>query len=83
MKVDVVDTVGAGDTFQAASLHWLSSHGTIAGGTIDLAAVVSVDGGLQALVDFATTAAALTCSRRGADLPTLADLDAFRQLAGR
>ena len=83
VKVDVVDTVGAGDTFQASSLHWLASNGIIADGEIDLSAVDAVDGGLQALVDFATTAAALTCSRRGADLPTLAELDAFRQVATR
>lgn len=65
MPVEVVDTVGAGDTFEAALLTWLAEHDRL-----------SIDGlsqldapSLQDLLGFATRAAAITCSRRGADLP--------------
>ncbi len=71
VKVSVVDTVGAGDTFQSSSLHYLRANGHIKDGTLDSAAV-----NLQELVDFAAAAAAITCSRRGADLPTLAEVEA-------
>lgn len=71
VKVNVVDTVGAGDTFQSSSLHYLGANGHLQGANLD---VTSVD--LQALVDFAATAAAITCSRRGADLPNLSEVEA-------
>lgn len=70
-KVEVVDTVGAGDTFQAASLHYLGAAGLTGRGKAQ-----GVD--LEDMVRFAIDAAALTCTRRGADLPTLAQIDAFR-----
>jgi fructokinase len=63
--VVVVDTVGAGDTFQAALLAWLDEQDALspqALARLDAAA-------LQNALGFATRAAALTCSRRGADLP--------------
>lgn len=71
-RVDVVDTVGAGDTFQAALLAQLCRHaeGPFAG----LAALDAA--GLAATLDFAARAAAITCSRRGADLPRLSELSA-------
>jgi len=69
VSVNVVDTVGAGDTFQAAILHWLADKNHIGSGA-------SIEGSvdLQGSLAFATKAAAITCSRRGADLPVLADL---------
>jgi fructokinase len=68
--VSVVDTVGAGDTFQAALLTALAE-----GGMLDARALRAIDAArLQAALDFATRAAAITCSRRGADLPRRADL---------
>ena len=70
IKVDVADTVGAGDTFQAACLHWLGAEGLTRKG-----AARSAD--LAAMAGFAVKAAALTCTRRGADLPTLADIESF------
>jgi fructokinase len=73
VSVEVVDTVGAGDTFQAALLDRLAESGVLtkAGiGSIDLA-------GLEPAVRFAAAAAALTCSRRGADLPRLDEVRAF------
>lgn len=69
-NVDVQDTVGAGDTFQAASLHFLAQSRLAAKGKARTA-------DLDALVRFAIDAAALTCTRRGADLPTLAEIKAF------
>ena len=71
IKVTVADTVGAGDTFQAASLHWLKAHGCISNGTLNLA-----DADIEACVNFAAVAAAITCTRHGADLPTLQEVEA-------
>jgi fructokinase len=66
----VVDTVGAGDAFQAAMLAWLaetdSRHSV---GRAPLGAPR-----LRDALRFACTAASLTCARRGADLPTRAEL---------
>ena len=66
----VVDTVGAGDTFQAALLTWLAESGRLSPAalhTLDAAA-------LQQALGFAARAAAITCARRGADLPRRAEL---------
>jgi fructokinase len=69
-KVTVVDTVGAGDTFQAALLARLLRT---PGGP--LAALRELDGDrLAAILGYAARAAAITCSRRGADLPRAAEL---------
>jgi fructokinase len=68
--VKVVDTVGAGDAFQAALLTWLAEHGRLS--SEGLAGLSADD--LQALLRFATRAAAITCSRRGADMPRRAEL---------
>ena len=69
VKVSVVDTVGAGDTFQATTLHWMQREGHLKGvakldGTVDLAACI----------ELAINAAAVTCTRSGADLPYLSEL---------
>jgi fructokinase len=69
-RVKVIDTVGAGDTFQAALLARL-----LRGDAGPKAALEGLDGdGLAALLDYAARAAAITCSRRGADLPRAAEL---------
>lgn len=68
-KVKVVDTVGAGDTFQAALLHYLVKNKHITtGNTLE----GKVD--LNAILKFAVSAAAITCARSGADLPYLIEL---------
>lgn len=70
VPVTVIDTVGAGDTFQAALLTWLAENGALSA-----AALASLP--QQALADalaFAAQAAAITCSRRGADMPRRAEL---------
>lgn len=69
-RVDLVDTVGAGDTFQAALIAGLSERGVWSRQALD-----AVDREtLGDLIDFAARAAALTCSKRGADLPRRAEL---------
>ena len=68
--VKVIDTVGAGDTFQAALLTWLAEHGRL---SQDGLATLSADD-LNALLTFAARAAAITCSRRGADMPRRSEI---------
>ncbi len=68
--VQVVDTVGAGDTFQAALLTWLQENGSLS--VQGLADLSSAD--LELALHFAGHAAGITCSRRGADLPRRAEL---------
>ena len=70
-RVDVVDTVGAGDTFGAGLLVALDEAGATDG---DALAALSLDEWRQAL-DLAARAAAITVSRRGADPPYRAELD--------
>lgn len=69
-QVDVIDTVGAGDTFQAALLTWLAEHERLSAEGL---ATLSQQDIAQAL-RFAAEAAAITCSRRGADLPMRSQL---------
>jgi fructokinase len=71
VTVPVVDTVGAGDTFQAALLTWLAEQGRLA---IDAVRTLDADA-LRSMLGFAARAAAITCSRRGADLPRRQELD--------
>jgi fructokinase len=62
---NVVDTVGAGDTFQAALLTALAERDAL-----DVLAVRRLTAStLSEVMAFAATAAAVTCGRRGADLP--------------
>lgn len=67
---EVVDTVGAGDAFQAALLHGLASLGLAS--AAKLADVT--DAGMLRLLAYAGRAAAVTCSRRGADLPNASEV---------
>ncbi len=61
----VVDTVGAGDTFQAALLTALAERDALTAATARRLPAAA----LSDVMAFAATAAAITCSRRGADLP--------------
>jgi fructokinase len=63
--VKIADTVGAGDTFQAALIAWLTEQ------QLD-----SIEGlrelsreQIEAMMRFAVQAAALTCGKTGPDLP--------------
>ncbi len=70
VPVSVIDTVGAGDTFQAALLAWLAEHGSLHAAALSLLTPVQ----LASALDFATRAAAITCSRRGADMPRRSEM---------
>ncbi len=70
IPVKVIDTVGAGDTFQCALLTWLAEHDRLSGAAL---AALSADE-LRDALGFAARAAAITCSRRGADMPRRAEL---------
>lgn len=69
-KVTVQDTVGAGDTFQAATLIALAEIGRLSPQAL---ADISLDE-VSRVADFAARAAAITCTRRGPDLPRRAEL---------
>ncbi|HEU5293382.1 MAG TPA: carbohydrate kinase [Burkholderiaceae bacterium] len=69
-RVQVVDTVGAGDTFQAALLTALAEREAL---SRDALCTVQHET-LQAALSFAVDAATITCSRRGADLPRRSEL---------
>ncbi|MEJ8838243.1 carbohydrate kinase family protein [Ramlibacter sp. AN1133] len=69
-EVTLVDTVGAGDTFQAALLAWLGENERLQPQA--LAALSGEE--LGSALRFAARAAAITCGRRGADLPRRAEL---------
>jgi fructokinase len=73
--VKVIDTVGAGDTFQTALLTWLAEQGLLSSAGL---AEMSLQR-LTAALEFATTAAGVTVTRRGADLPRRAELPAHVQ----
>ena len=70
VPVTVIDTVGAGDTFQAALLTWLAEHGALSAEA--LGALTAAQ--LRSALAFAARAAAITCSRRGADMPRRGEL---------
>jgi fructokinase len=70
-ETKVVDTVGAGDTFQAALLTWLDEHDAL---TPDALSALN-SASLGALIRFAARAASITCSRRGADMPRRGELE--------
>jgi fructokinase len=64
VAVEVADTVGAGDTFTAAFLHRID----LEPGGFDRA-------GLASALRFAVAAAALACTRKGAQPPTLDEVE--------
>jgi fructokinase len=68
-RVEVVDTVGAGDAFGGG---FLAAWAAAGHGRVELA---SIDRVVEA-VTFAIRVAGVTCARAGADPPTLAELQA-------
>jgi len=71
-SVKVVDTIGAGDSFQAALLFALRAIGRI--GRQALARMNS--GELDRVLSFAANCAAFTCTRAGADPPRRSEVGA-------
>jgi fructokinase len=73
--VEVVDTVGAGDSFSAALLAGLHRRGLLGATARD--DLYRIDRPtLEAVLTEAVAASAITCSRHGANPPTRAELDA-------
>jgi fructokinase len=70
--IDVIDTIGAGDSFQAALLFSLRAIGRIKTGAL---AQLNADE-LRRALSFASICAAFTCGRAGADPPRQADVGA-------
>ncbi len=71
VPVAVADTIGAGDTYHAAILASLDESGMITRDSLE-----RLDrGDLVRLLRFASSAAALNCTREGADPPTLAEIE--------
>jgi fructokinase len=66
--VDVVDSIGAGDSFGAAILAWLHDHHLV-GPSLDLS-----EDQLRSALDYACLVASLTVARAGADPPWKAEL---------
>ncbi len=69
-NVDLVDTVGAGDSFSGALLDWLGRNGRLR--QEDLARLTA--GEAREAVAFASSVAAITCSRAGANPPWRSEL---------
>lgn len=63
--VEIADTVGAGDTFQAALIAWLTEQQL---DDVEGLHSLTVDH-INGMLDFAMRAAALTCTKTGPDLP--------------
>lgn len=76
VRVVVSDTVGAGDTLTAGLLAGLADAGAY-GPRTDGRLAALPDDRLATLLARACRAAAITCSRPGADPPTSAELDAW------
>jgi fructokinase len=75
VSIDLVDTVGAGDSFTSGLLDGLQRADLIGGPR--RAALTAIDEStLVSVVDSAALVAAITCSRPGADPPTRAEVEA-------
>ena len=72
-SVEVVDTIGAGDSFQAALLFALARLERIERASLQS---IGVDE-LRRVLSFACQCAAVTCTRAGADPPRFSEVAAF------
>ncbi|MFD8255901.1 carbohydrate kinase family protein [Streptomyces werraensis] len=72
-RVEVVDTIGAGDTVNAALLHGLSERDALSDEGV---AALGAEG-WESLLRFAARAAAVTCSRAGAEPPYARELETW------
>jgi fructokinase len=80
VPIDLVDTVGAGDSFTSGLLDGLHRADLIGGARRDALATID-EATLGSVVDAAALIAAITCSKPGADPPTRAEVDAARRPA--
>ena len=77
IRIDLVDTVGAGDSFTSGLLDGLRRADLIGAGRREALAAID-ETTLVEVVDAAARIAAITCSRPGADPPTRAQIDEGR-----
>jgi len=75
VPIDLVDTVGAGDSFTSGLLDGLQRAGLI-GGQRRAAIATTDESTLVSILERAATVAAITCSRPGAAPPSRSELDA-------
>lgn len=78
VRVPVVDTIGAGDTVQAALLAWLHEHAALRPEAVRALGPAAWTDALR----FAAAAAALSCSRPGGEPPFAAELAGERPASG-
>jgi fructokinase len=71
--IQLVDTVGAGDSFLGATLFGLQQRGALGGNAEELLAKVTLDDWID-LLTLAAEVGAITCSRAGCNPPTRAEL---------
>jgi fructokinase len=69
-RIDVVDTIGAGDAFGAGLLVALEQRRAL----VERSLAALADSDLEEVLRFASAAAALTCARSGAETPTLSEV---------
>jgi len=80
--IDLVDTVGAGDSFTSGLLDGLGRADLIGGARRE--ALVAIDeSSLVSILDEASLVAAITCSRPGANPPTKAEVEAAQRAGDR
>lgn len=75
VPIDLVDTVGAGDSYTSGLLEGLARADLIGGPRRDALATTD-ESTLVSVLDRAALVAAITCSRPGGDPPTRAEVDA-------
>lgn len=79
VPMDLLDTVGAGDSYTAGLLDGLRRADLVGGRRRDALAAAD-ESTLISILDRAALIAAITCSRSGADPPTRAEVDAVLAL---
>lgn len=75
MSVEVVDTIGAGDCFQASLLASLEQQKLL---SVDTFPQMNLDH-LDKAIRHAISASALLCTRKGADMPTEKEISGFTE----
>jgi fructokinase len=71
--IELIDTVGAGDSFLGATLYGLQQLDALGANAEALLAKVTLDEWIT-LLELAARVGAITCSRAGCNPPTLAEL---------